>query len=521
MKEFRITKLRYIFDNLEYKNIEIDFKDFTLINGVNTSGKTGIFNTIDTMLGKKTAENIKFENKFKFTKSKLNFKIDNVEHEIEYHYTYERNKRKLSEIHIDNNPVALDKFNKKLTEKMFGTVFEDETKFGIRNMLIFNFFHEHNVGSPTVLLSKLREQFFYKNIQDTFQIALFKENNGIFDLKLELKRLNKGLNKLDNEIEIMKKSNDEIEEINNLLEGKSSRFQFDENAESILELHELKTIKKNLSKNEYLNAELDYLREIRLMKESTPELEDLEELLTSVKTSILRKKYVKDNITKSINQIQETIDVSEESKRATLLKMYSGKKFESLDLVLAQKRKVESDIKKIETRIDEYLNIFKNKIELVEFKMKSYLIDIENEDLKKFLPTNPNDFKIKIDGNSFDPVILVKSDIKGKIAYNVKPLSSHSLLTLFQICYIFALHEVALENEGVMLNFIIFDTYSQPFETNNKKILIDLVYELHKKTNVQIIMLDKDSEILGHAREKNVKIYQINDKLFERQTNEK
>lgn len=412
MKNFRINRLEYIFENKEYKNVIIDFTDFTLINGSNTSGKTGVFNTIDTMLGRNKLDYIKFEDEFVFSDTILTFERDGLTNKVQYKYSYNDGQRKLSKILYNDRPIALNNLNGKLTNVIFGTMFEDETKFGIRNMIIFNFFHEHNVGSPTVLLSKLREQFFYKNIQDTFQIALFKEHNGINALKLELRDLNIQLNILNNDLTVAQKSNNEITEINKLIEGKENKFKYGENTEKLLELHDLRQIKRELTENQVLNAELDFLSEARLMYGTTNELPELEELLVSIRASVLRKKYLKDNISKSIKDIEKSIDLNESSKRNALIQLFGNQKIDSLDTIEKKIKNCQERILHVKNQINDYEKQFEKKIVLVEKQMKSYLLKVKNTDLQNFLKSN-SDFDIKIYGNSFDPSILSK-DYKSK-----------------------------------------------------------------------------------------------------------
>lgn len=505
MIDFKINELSYFFESRIYEDVTIIFSDKTLIFGDNTSGKTGIFNTLDTLLGKENCDKIAYSNEFNFNKVKMKFTIDNNMHVIEYFFDYNKKGRTVKSINLNGQSIVKNGFKDDLTKLIYGATFEGEKNYGIRNFLIFNFFHEHNVGSPTVLLSKLREQKYYSDITDTFTMALSNKKNNISFLKSELRSKNEELSNLKSLQMNQKKFIKEKNELKKLITGKDSNFTLDDklDIDDIFKIQDLKRVKNQINDRNYLDQELEYLNVVKNNIKNKEELEELEEVLNSVKNTILMKQYVVDNVDKTINEIENEIRKKNVDFRSFLLSVNDDEKNYTQEI-----NDCNNEIEKIQNEIKKSMNNLKKALDTIADDMKTMLSSICHKDINNELK---EDYHIEIKGSSFDPVIYI--DKNGK--KYVKNISSHSLQTIFQLVYILSLHKYSLENDGSILNFIVLDTFSQPFALANSVQFIDILTQLTKDLSVQIILFDKDETVKNTCLEMNYTIYEINeDKLF-------
>lgn len=502
--EFKIKKIKiFSSENKMGKEHELDYTSIN-IQGENKTGKTQFLELIDVMLGKDSTERIKLEN-MELHLVELDISINGIDARLSTKF----NKSIISERKINQMSYAKGKeYKQGLTKLLFKEILENgEKKLGIRNMLIFNLFHETNVGPNAVLLSKLKENKYYAEIDDTFYFALGIGEQSIFKLKKELQNLKNAKTLIVNEMkehERYQKKMNELNEIANLSPKKISEYgkvekKIFESRVKLGEIDDLLNSIKNEKKIEHQEIFLDYLINIAEKPDIKQEIEELKLVIGKVRHDLQAKGYLSEFAPSAVLELKNQIIEDEQylSNFAEPIKVRYFLEEKILQESDSKKRlsEIEIEIGKISSQIEKQQVHGKQAFVKIGKIMMTYLLltqeyfKSESKTDKKEEPSILETDRIEFSGASYDPTLRGLKEDK-EVA---KSIGSHAFATIFQVCYILALHEYSNSNNGNIIPFIILDGFGQPMDTESVDCFVKIVNKFKKENpQIQIITLDHE-----------------------------
>lgn len=490
---------------------KIEFGKVNLIYGDNKCGKTAMLEIIDYMLGSSTSDRIKIDNQF-----------DTGVYEMKVNGKYLKINKNKSERYFDgvssNETDYTSKVMKLLFEKPINVFTEEgEKNINPRQFMCFNIFHENNVGPSSIMLSKLREIQYIKDLVPIYSY--------IFDVSDNSSEIKEKISNSWQELKELEIKQNEYEKNANKTE-RAERFLKDSDNTTVEEMikvnHEIKILKQQIDmiKNQelYSNPQVDKFLKILLDEDISEEDKNLiNEKLKSNKEKKLSYEKIKSRLNElsDIASIYKYVPDDYVVHKAVLISTENYiDRTSDIENLKNEIKSLRLNLRDLKLRISdamgnqisgimlEYLEILNDgflgpyekidaDFDYVDFSMSNIFDPV----LLSIPQSHNRSKKTMMSKNAVvaDKVLAEKNLNKSDKKEMIKQIGSHSFRMFLQLAYILSIHEYVNKTTNRVAKFLILDHFTQPLDEKNTRLLLDFLDRfLAKKQNkdTQIFILD-------------------------------